>query len=50
MLVQRHIATVCRLREKRASVFITIGFEYCNAAIKWTGQDANLQHKLRICS
>ncbi|KAG2539482.1 hypothetical protein PVAP13_9NG478114 [Panicum virgatum] len=38
MLVQRHTATICRLREKRASFFITIGFEFCSAAIKRTGQ------------
>ncbi|KAK8445494.1 hypothetical protein SEVIR_9G335900v4 [Setaria viridis] len=36
--IPEHIATVCRLRGKRASVFFTIGFEFCNAAIKWTDQ------------
>lgn len=33
-----HIATVCWLREKRASIFSIIGFELYNAAIKWTDQ------------
>ncbi|XP_012698046.1 uncharacterized protein LOC105913575 [Setaria italica] len=36
--IPEHIATVCRLRGKRASVFFTIGFKLCNAAIKWTDQ------------